>query len=195
MRLVTPNNGIDFRAKDIFGKPFQLSNLRGKRVVLSFFRDAACPFCNYRIYELTRQYATWQSAGLEVVVIFSDTSEQVRTHVAKRPRPFTMISDPSLTLYDRYGVEKSTFALFKALVFKLPEIVRGFATGGKATNNPHIKLVPADFLIDVDGQVVESWYGRNTADHIPMQRLVEFGSADAISHALSKHSNTLANAA
>lgn len=184
MRLIAPCEEIDFRAKDIFGEHFQLSELRGKRVALSFFRDAACPFCNYRIYELTSKYDEWKASGLEIVTIFSDTDEQVRKYVAKRPRPFTMISDPKLQLYDKYGVEQSALALFKALVFKLPEVIRGFATGGRPTNNPHIKLVPADFLIDVDGEVVETWYGKNTADHIPIQRLAEFSSKIAIEDAV-----------
>ena len=34
--------------------------------MLSFFRDAACPFCNFRIYELTHKYKSWQQDGLEV---------------------------------------------------------------------------------------------------------------------------------
>ena len=176
MRLSAPCRSKDFKTKDIFGNYFQLSELRGKRVMLSFFRDAACPFCNYRIYELTQKHKEWQDAGMEVVVVFSDTKDKVRDLVAKRPRPFTMICDPRLKLYDRYGVEKSQAALFKAFVFNLPEIIKGFLKGAKPTNNPHMTIVPADFLIDVDGRIVDIWYGKNTADHIPFQRLIEFAS-------------------
>jgi peroxiredoxin len=180
MRLEAPCKEIDFRTKDVFGEHFQLSDFVGRRVVLSFFRDAACPFCNYRIYELTQQYDKWKNSGLEIVTVFSDTSEQVRKHVAKRPRPFTMISDAKLNLYDHYGVEQSATALFKALIFRLPEIIKGLAKGGRPTNNPHIKIVPADFLIDIDGRISEVWYGKNTADHIPMERLEKFASAEEI---------------
>jgi len=180
MRLFAPSQSLDFRTKDIYGEHFQLSDLIGKRVMLSFFRDAACPFCNYRIYELTQKHKEWQDAGMEVVVVFSDTKDQVRELVAKRPRPFRMICDPNLKLYSRYGVEKSVSALFKAVFFNLGEIIRGFKTGAKATNNPHVTLVPADFLIDVDGQIVDLWYGRNTADHIPFERLMKFASAQEI---------------
>lgn len=176
MHLKAPCQGIDFASYDIFGKPFQLSDYIGKRVILSFFRDAACPFCNYRIYELTHKYNDWKEAGLEVVVVFSDTSAQVRKHVARHPRPFKMISDPGLELYDLYGVEQSWSALFKAFIFKLPEIIKGVAKGGRPTNNPHIKIVPADFLIDVDGRVVDLYYGKNTADHIPLDNIQRFAN-------------------
>ena len=67
-------------------------------------------------------------------------------------------------------------ALFKAIIFNLPEIIKGLAKGGRPTNNPHIKIVPADFLIDVDGRIVELHYGKNTADHIPLKRLQRFAS-------------------
>jgi peroxiredoxin len=176
MHLKAPCQGIDFSSKDIFGEPFQLSDYIGKRVVLSFFRDAACPFCNYRVYELTHKYNDWKSAGVEVVVVFSDTSEQVRKHVARHPRPFKMLSDPNLELYNIYGVERSFMAVVKAVFFKLPEILKGFAKGGRATKNPHMDIVPADFLIDVDGRVVELYYGKNTADHIPLERIQRFAA-------------------
>lgn len=180
MRLVTPCQGLDFRTRDIYGNHFQLSDLVGKRVMLSFFRDAACPFCNYRIYELTQKHQEWQDAGMEVVVVFSDTDEKVRELVAKRPRPFTMICDPELELYNLYGVEKSSSALIKALFFNFGEIVKGFLHGARPTNNPHMTLVPADFLVDVDGKIVDLWYGKDTADHIPFERLIKFASKDEI---------------
>lgn len=176
MRIKPPAKGIDFKTKDVHGEPFQLSQYRGKRVALSFFRDAACPFCNYRVYELTHKYHEWQEAGMEVVIVFSDTAKQVRKHIARHPRPFHMICDPKLKLYERYGVEKSWGALLKTLVLGLPETIRGIAKGGRPTNNPHMNLVPADFLIDSDGQIVDAWYGTNMADHIPIDRLQDFAA-------------------
>jgi peroxiredoxin len=174
MKLKAPCQGIDIHAVDIFGEPFRLSDRLGKKIILSFFRDAACPFCNYRVYELTQRYKGWKDSGVEIVTIFSDTSEQVRKHVARHPRPFTMLSDPDLDFYNQYGVDHSKFALLKALIFKLPRIIKGIAKGGRPSNNPHIDIVPADFLIDVDGQVAELWYGRDTADHIPLEKIEEF---------------------
>lgn len=174
MHLKAPCQAIDFVTNDIFGETFKLSDYVGKKVVLSFFRDAACPFCNYRVYELTQKYRAWKDSGLEIIVVFSDSSEQVRTHVARHPRPFKMLSDPKLKLYNSYGVEQSLTALLKALIFRLPEVIKGLAKGGRPTNNPHMKIVPADFLIDVDGRVTDLYYGKNTADHIPLERIERF---------------------
>ncbi|MBA1145598.1 AhpC/TSA family protein [Ectothiorhodospiraceae bacterium WFHF3C12] len=168
---------VDFETRDIYGEAFRLGDLRGRRVMLSFFRDAACPFCNLRIYEMTHRYTEWRAAGMRVVAVFSSPAEQVRSFVARRPRPFFMISDPTLEIYARYGVQQSTAGLFKALALRMPRILGGIAKGGRPRPNPHVRLVPADFLIDEEGQVVESWYGRDTSDHLPLERVQAFAEA------------------
>ena len=150
------------------------------------FRDAACPFCHYRIYELTHNYQQWKNHNLEVVAVFSDTSEQVRRFVAQHPRPFTMIADPTLKLYNHYGIEHSTSALFKALFLNMPRIIKGVAKGGRPSNNPHVRIVPADFLLAEDGRIEHVWYGRDTSDHIPLDVVSQFidqGRARAPIHA------------
>lgn len=174
MRLKAPCQAHDFHTQDIYGTPFRLSDYLGKRVMLSFFRDAACPFCNFRIYELTHKYKAWKAKDMEVIAVFSDTPGKVRAHVAKHPRPFKMLCDPDLEVYNQYGVEHSALALLKAMLFRFPRIVRGIATGGRPSNNPHVRLVPADFLIDEDGMIQQIWYGRNTSDHIPLERIDAF---------------------
>ena len=174
MRLSSPCPSINFKAKTIYGEPISLRDFRGTNVMLCFFRDAACPFCNFRIYELCNNYKEWQQAGLEIIAVFSSTAEEVRHYVANHPRPFHLIADPDLSLYNRYGVEHSAGALFKAITLKLPRIIKGFKTGGYPSNNPHYKIVPADFLIDTSGKVTEVWYGRDTADHIPLLQVQRF---------------------
>ncbi len=174
MRLKPPCQGIDFRIKDIYGKPFQLSDLIGKRVMLCFFRDAACPFCNLRIYELTHKYTSWKKQGLEIVTVFSSTSAEVRKHVANHPRPFRMISDPDLIIYNRYGIEHSSRALLKAVLFSLPRVIQGITKGGRPSWNRYPRIVPADFLLDEDGCITQLWYARHTSDHIPLSNVQKF---------------------
>jgi len=98
----------------------------------------------------------------------------VREHVARYPRPFRLIADPNLDIYNRYRVEKSASALWKALIFQMPRIVRGVLTGGRPKPNPHVTLVPADFLINELGRIQDCWYGKNTSDHIPLERVDQF---------------------
>ena len=179
MKLKAPCPPIDFKAKDVYGNPMQLSQLGGKKVLLAFFRDAACPFCNLRLYELTNRHEEFQQAGMEIIAVFSSPAEEVKAFVDRHPRPFTLLADPDLALYNQYGVEHSMMAMFKAMLFRLPRIIGGLMKGAQPNSkNPHMKLVPADFLISEQGEVVESWYGRNTSDHIPMKRLQAFALED-----------------
>ncbi|WP_028670608.1 peroxiredoxin family protein [Saccharospirillum impatiens] len=181
MRIQSPDHHPEFSTQDIFGRPLDLSDYRGKKVMLSFFRDAACPFCNFRVHELTHRYKSWQDKGLEVVAVFCSPGADVRDYVARHPRPFRLVSDPDLTLYDRYGVEQSSTALIRAMLFKFPRIIKGMKTGGRPRSSPTMKLVPADFLIDEQGRIVETWYGRDASDHIPLDRVHAFIGGD-LSH-------------
>lgn len=175
MKLKAPCPVVDFEINDVHGNRIRLSHFSGKKVLLAFFRDAACPFCNLRLYELTNRYDEFKQSGLEIVTVFSSQAHEVRDFVDRHPRPFTLVADPDLAIYQQYGVEHSAMAMLKALFFRLPRIIGGLAKGAKPdSSNPHMKLVPADFLISETGEVVEAWYGRNTSDHIPMTRLKAF---------------------
>jgi len=77
-----------FTTKDIYGQTISLDGLAGRPVMLSYFCNASCPFCNYRVYELANNYQEWQLAGLELIVVFSSTAAEVRQHIARFPRPF-----------------------------------------------------------------------------------------------------------
>lgn len=35
--------------------------------------------------------------------------------------------------------------------------------------------MPADFLIDEQGHIVEAWYGRDAGDRIRLERVMQFG--------------------
>lgn len=174
MRLTPPALAETFETKDIYGETIRLSDFTGKKVMLCFFRDAACPFCNFRVYELTHRYQAWKARGVEIIAVFSSPASEVRDHVARFPRPFRLVADPDLDIYNRYGVEKSAGALWKALLFRMPRIVRGMLKGGRPRPNPHVTLVPADFLIDEKGKIQDCWYGSNTSDHIPLERIDTF---------------------
>lgn len=174
MRLTAPCPSIDFATTDIYGDSIKLSDFRGKKVMLAFFRDAACPFCNLRVYELTQKYKSWETNNIEIIAVFSSPAEEVRHFVAKHPRPFRLVSDEDLNLYNQYGVEHSAVALFKALIFKLPRIIKGMFKGGYPQPNPHVKIVPADFLINEQGKIEHVWYGRDTSDHMPIAEVEHF---------------------
>ncbi|HJP97791.1 MAG TPA: peroxiredoxin-like family protein [Rhodanobacteraceae bacterium] len=159
--------------KDVHGKPVAIGGARGRRTLLCFFRDAACPFCNFRIYELTRHHQSLAALGLEVIAVFASTPEEVLRFVARKPRPFVVIADPSSSAHEAYGIERSFWRKWKGVATRIPTLLKGLRIVGLAGLNT-TNLMPADFLIDEDGRIAEAYYGSDAGDRIPFERVELF---------------------
>lgn len=174
MRLTTLRPAPDFDAFDIHGRRIHLKDFRGRRVMISFFRDAACPFCNLRVYELSHHYKRLSEQGLEIIALFKSSPDDIRRYVAKRPRPFIMVGDEEMHIYKSYGVEHSMGGMFRGMFFRMPRMIRAMFYGFL----PHMRgdqtLIPADFLIDEKGFIRAVHYGRDIGDHIPMSSVLSF---------------------
>lgn len=160
--------------RDIDGQPVDIGH--GRKLLLSIFREAECPFCNVRVYELTHNHGDLRASGLDVVAIFLSEEIDVRRFVARQPRPFRMVADPYGRAHALYGNTRSTWGKLRAVFMRLPTMLRGMGmlgvSGGRTGNR-----MPADFLIDEDGRIVETYYGRDAGDHIPMARIASFAAA------------------
>lgn len=44
-----------FNLIDIYDRMVDLSNYKGKKVFIGFFRHAGCPFCNLRVHTLSKR--------------------------------------------------------------------------------------------------------------------------------------------
>jgi len=169
VRLFAPTQAPALELVDIHGQAVAINSV-GRLTLLSFFRDAACPFCNYRIYELTNAHAALAARGLDVVAIFSASTADVQRFAGHRPRPFPLVADPNSSAHETYGVERSLWRKLKAIVTRVPTLLKGLRLVGLAgldTGN----LMPADFLIDERGRIVEAYYGRDAGDRIPLERV------------------------
>ena len=80
------------------------------------------------------------------------------------------MADPTSSAHETYGVERSLWRKLKAIVTRVPTLLKGLRLVGLAgldTGN----LMPADFLIDERGRIVEAYYGRDAGDRIPLERV------------------------
>lgn len=176
MRLNSPEIAPNFVLKDSNGKDIAIE--QGKRTMLAFFRDTNCPFCNFRIFQLTQRYKQYADAGLEIIAFFASTEEQVQHFVKVRPRPFAIVADPNNIAYKAYGIERSkarsAYGVLKRFkMWILGFQILGFEGAMKNLQNPS-DIMPADFLIDEQGYIVETYYGKDAGDHIPLERIEQF---------------------
>jgi peroxiredoxin len=172
MRLTSPARAPKLPLTDIEGKSVFIG-ANGRRTLLCFFRDPACPFCNFRIYELTQHHANLSRLGMDVVAVFSSTPEEVRRFVARKPRPFAVIADAGGASFESYGIEYSFWRKWKGILTRIPTLLKGLRIVGLAGLRTSNRM-PADFLIDEHGRIAEAYYGSDAGDRIPFERVELF---------------------
>lgn len=163
-----------FEVEDIHGQRHSLESLRGKNILVSFFRDATCPFCNLRVYELTTKYPELNRKGLVMLAFFSSPKERVVQYIGKKPRPFPLIADPEKKVYELYNVRSSLGGLMMSMVIRMPSMFKAMMLGFLPRMSGAVTQMPADFLIGPDLKVKGIYYGRDAADHIPVWILESF---------------------
>jgi peroxiredoxin len=94
----------DFSLKDLSGKNFSLSSLKGKVIILNFW-SITCPPCLSEMSSLNRLHNEMKSRGLEVVAVSSDRSVgEVNTYLNKKGFGFQIIMDDARTVARLYTV-------------------------------------------------------------------------------------------
>lgn len=163
-----------FDAEDIHGQPVSLIAFRGKRVMLSFYRNSACALCNLQVHKVSARYPVYRARGLEVIAVFESPKEQVIRHVGRQSPPFPVIADPHARLYDLYGVERSEKKVAAAVRlsgggYLAPLIAQARSVGYELTEEPGANFlrIPADFLIDEAGTIHAARYAERIGMHIP----------------------------
>lgn len=164
-----------FRAVDLFDKPVDIAAYRGKPLLLSFYRNAACALCNLRVHRLIERYADLSRAGLEMVAVFESPAASMLQYVGKQDAPFSLVADPEAELYTLYGVESSEEKVAATMAMAATQHVIGEAAalGFVLTQQPgsNFERMPADFLIGSDGMILEAHYAGYVWDHLPFDRI------------------------
>lgn len=173
MRLEPGHPAPTFDTRDVFDQPVRLADYAGERLMLSFYRFASCPFCNLRVHRLLTA-----DVGLKLVGVFRSSGDRVREHVGKQDAPFPLVADPGGALYDAYGVTSSKIGMVRSLL-RVPDGLLAMSKGFLPRDiDTALDLMPADFLIDEEGIVRVAYYGRDPGDHLPLDRVRAFATAD-----------------
>jgi peroxiredoxin Q/BCP len=170
VRLSAGLNAPTFQAQDIFGNSVDLQTYRGKPVLLSFYRNAACALCNLRVHEMIQKYPVYHAAGLDMIAIFESPRENLLQYVGKQAAPFPIIGDPGAALYDLYGVEVSEEKVNASMTDAgaAARIKDASAAGFELTreDGSNFFRMPADFLIDANGTIRQAYYSDVVGEHL-----------------------------
>lgn len=144
---------------------------------IQFRRFAGCPICNTHLHEVTTRRAELIAAGVHEVIVFHSTASELLKY--QPDLPFDVIADPHKALYRRFGVERSPRALLNPRIWPrmytiMRTALRMMRTGRKLQLRPtggELGL-PADFLIDSQGEVVAVKYGQHSYDQWPVDEVL-----------------------
>lgn len=158
---------------DFLGDAVSLDSLRGRPVLLSFYRYASCPVCNLRMHSIITSFAQWSEQGLAVVSVFQSPKESIAQYVGRQDAPFPIVPDPDMVFYKRFGVESQWRGLLsiRVIAAALQAFRKGFMPG--RVEGP-MHRTPADFLIDAQGRIAVAHYGRDIDDHIPLDTIAQW---------------------
>jgi peroxiredoxin Q/BCP len=161
-----------FQSVDLFDQPIDLDNYRGRWLLLSFYRNAACAMCNLQVHKLIAKYEDYQQKGMDMVAIFESPRANLLQYVGKQDAPFPIVGDPEAHLYDLYGIETSEEKVKATMADpKTPGRVQEAAAAGfNLTEEPgsNFYRIPADFLIDPDGIIREAFYSERVGEHLDL---------------------------
>lgn len=176
----TPGSKIDsIRLPTLDGTLFDVDRLRGRRLLLAFFRFASCPLCNLRVHELVTHHPEFGDR-FAVVAIFESSPENLRRFATRHAAPFAVLADEHGVCYREYGIERSLAGTVKGMVGRLPTLLQAMFVRGYLPwrIRGHLTTMPADFLVDEQGVIRTAWYGRDEGDHLPLADVRAFALGD-----------------
>ena len=161
------------------GTWFDLDQLRGQRFMLSFFRFAACPFCNLRVHELVKRYDELGSR-FAVVAVFDSPLDNLQRYASRHRAPFPILADPTNVYYRAFAIERSIPGTLKAALLRFPSVLRAvvFERYLPTSFQGHLATLPADFLVDERGVIRRAYYGRDIGDHLPFEQVKAFARGE-----------------
>ena len=122
---------------------FQLSNIRGSKVVLYFYPKDNTPGCTTEGGEFRDLHKEFKRAGCEVFGISRDSLKSHQNFKQKMRFPFELLSDADEALCQRFGVMKDKLMYGKK--------VRG--------------IERSTFVLDEKGKLAREWRGVKVPGH------------------------------
>ncbi len=134
----------DFSAEITGTIPFQLSQHRGKNLVLYFYPKDNTPGCTTESLQFRDLYPKFQKAGTEIIGISRDSIRSHDGFKSKLDLPFELISDS----------DEAVCTMFDVIVMK--------SMYGKKVRG----IERSTFVIDAAGKIVKEWRGVKVPGHV-----------------------------
>ena len=103
-RLKVGDKAPDFRVSDQDGNEVQLSDYKGKKLVVFFYPRANTPGCTAEACNLRDHYRELQALGYELLGVSADSKRKQANFKKKFNLPFPLLADTEHQLINGFGV-------------------------------------------------------------------------------------------
>ena len=175
-RLEPGMKAPDFNILNHDGRLISLSQYRGKKVWLAFYRYSSCPLCLDHFAEVVFRHQDIRAEDAEVIAVFESKKIDLHNNPCQKAHVFyPMIADPEKKLYKLYGAESSLLGLaHPSVLFKFAKALLNGYRQGKPDGD--VGQLPAHFLIKADGTLDTVHYGKHIGDNLPWWKVARFMS-------------------
>ncbi len=110
---------------------------------------------------------------MRLVAIFHSARERLLEYMESDEFPFTVLADPSMDIYEKFGVGTRLRSLFdpRTLFSGLRSLGKGSLNPLELDGPPHV--LPSDFIIDKNGVVRHIHHGAYVGDSLIVDRALE----------------------
>ena len=105
-QLMPGDAAPNFSLPAIDGTTFNMNEMKGKKVILTFFRFSSCPLCNMRIRRITQRWNEF-SEDTVMVGVFDAGVTELKKRMKKHDVPFTIVADETYDQFEANDVKKS----------------------------------------------------------------------------------------
>ena len=158
----------------ISGDHFDIKKLPKKKILLTFYRFATCPFCNLRIYEMNQRFSELEN-NLHIIAVFDAPLNFLMQTMRKHDTPFTILADEDFKYFTKYEVEQSFWKFLIGTTTHFFRFCRALSKGFiPIIMKGSMTTVPVDILINADRTIEKAYYGKTTADHLSFDEIKDF---------------------
>ena len=94
----------DFKGVDQDGNTIQLSDYKGKKLVLYFYPKDNTPGCTNEACNLRDNYEELQKQGFKILGVSADSEKKHQNFINKYDLPFPLLADTEKEVIEKYGI-------------------------------------------------------------------------------------------
>jgi len=174
-RLKIGDNAPEITVLNTEGQEIQFNNKFWEEspVLLCFLRHFGWPFCRERLVQLEKSFPTFKDMNVRVITIGIGQPKHANRYCSKLAPNLICLSTSNSEDYYTYGLHP--IGLSQIVSSNVFSSIAGNVLKGNLGGIPSgdIRLPPGTFIVDSEGKVQYTFYGKDIAEHPAISELLE----------------------